>query len=47
MKTCHNMKIIVQTVGGDASYLNSKIESPNKTIANNARAFLMKSSHKK
>ena len=24
MRTCHNMNIIVQTTGGDASYLNGK-----------------------
>ena len=34
MKTCHNTNIIFQTTGGDASSLNSKGESPNKTLAN-------------
>ena len=47
MKTCHNMNIIVQTTGGDASSLNGKSESPNKTLANITRALLLNSSHKK
>ena len=47
MKTCHNMNIIVQTIGIYASSLNSKIEIPNKTLANIKRALLLKSSHKK
>ena len=47
MKTCHNMKIIVQTIGGYASSLNGEIEIPNKTLANITRALLLKSSHKK
>ena len=34
MKTCHNMNRIVQNTGRDAYYLNGKIESPNKTLAN-------------
>ena len=42
METCHSMNIIVQTTGGDASYLNGKSESPNKTLANITRAFLLK-----
>ena len=41
------MNIIVQTVGGYASSLNGKIESPNKTLANIMRDFLLNSSHKK
>ena len=41
------MNIIVQTTGGDASSLNCKIESPNRTLANVTRAILLKSSHKK
>ena len=47
MRTCHNMNIIVQTTGGDASSLNGKLESPNKTLANIKRALLLNSSHKK
>ena len=47
MKTCHNMNIIVQTTGGDASSLNGKSESTNKTLANITRALLLNSSHKK
>ena len=47
MKTCHNMNIIVQTTGGDASSLNGKSESPNKTLANIMRALLLNSIHKK
>ena len=39
--------IIVQTTGGDASSLNDKSESPNKTLANITRALLLNSSHKK
>ena len=46
IKTCHNMNIIVQTTGGDASSLNGKIESPNKTLANITRALKLNSSHK-
>ena len=34
MRTCHNMNIIVQTTGGDASSLNGKSESPNNTLSN-------------
>ena len=40
-KTCHNMNIIVQTTGGDASSLNGKIEIPNKTLANITIALLL------
>ena len=47
IKTCHNMNIIVQTTGGDASSLNGKIESPNKKLSNITRNILLKSSHKK
>ena len=47
MKTCHNMNIIVQTTGGDASSLNDKSESPNKTLANIRRDLLLNSIHKK
>ena len=47
MNTCHNMNIIVQTTGGDASSLNSKIESPDNTLPNITRALLLNSSHKK
>ena len=47
MRTCHNMNIIVHTTGGDASSLNGKSKSPNKTLANITRALLLKSSHKK
>ena len=45
--TCHNMKIIVQTTGGDASLLNDKSEIPNNTLVISTRALLMNSSHKK
>ena len=41
------MNIIVQTTGGDASSLNGKSESPNKTLANITRALLINSIHKK
>ena len=47
MRTCHNMNIIVQTIVLDASSLNDKSESLNKTIANITRALLLNSSHKK
>ena len=47
MKTCHNMNIIVQTTGGDASSLNGKSESPNKTLDNITRAIFLNSSNKK
>ena len=36
-----------QTTGGDASSLNGKSESSNKTLANITRALFLKSSHKK
>ena len=32
MKTCHNMNIIVQTIGRDAPLLNGETESLNKTF---------------
>ena len=47
MRIWHNMNIIVQNTGGDESPLNSKSESPNKTLNNITRVFLIKSSHKK
>ena len=47
MKTCHNIYIMVQTTGGDASSLNGKIEIPNKKLDNTTRDLLMNSSHKK
>ena len=47
MKTCHNMNIIFYTTVGDSSSLNSKSESPNKTLANITRSILLKSSHNK
>ena len=43
MKTCHNMNIIVQTAGGDASPLNGKSEISNETLANITRDILLKS----
>ena len=42
IKTCHNMNIIVQTTGVDASSINGKRESPNKTIANIKRDIILK-----
>ena len=47
MRTCHNMNIIVHNTGGDASSLDGKSESPNKTLANITRALLLNSRHKK
>ena len=47
MRTCHNMNIIFQTIGGYASSLNGKSESHNKTLANITRSILLYSSHKK
>ena len=41
MQTCHNLNIIVQTTCGDASSLNVKSETPNKTPCNITRALLM------
>ena len=46
MKTCHNMNIIVQTTGGDASSLNVKSKIPNNTLVNITRALTMNSSHR-
>ena len=40
MKTCHNINIIVQTTGIDASSINGKIESPNKKLANITRDLI-------
>ena len=47
MKTCHNMNIIFQTPGVDASYINGKSESPNKKLDNITRSLLLNSSRKK
>ena len=47
MKTCHNMKIIVETTGGDTSSLNGKSESPNNTLAIITRNIILRSSRKK
>ena len=41
MKTCNNKNTIVQTTGGDASALNGKTESPNKTLDNIKRSLLL------
>ena len=41
MNTCHNMNIIFQTTGGDASYINCKSEIPNNTLANITRSLLL------
>ena len=41
------MNIIVQNIGGDASSLNGKSESPNKTLDDITRDLLMNSSQKK
>ena len=46
MKTCRNINIIVQTTGGDESYLNGKIEIPNNILANITKDLLLNSSHK-
>ena len=47
METCHNMNIIVKTTGGYVSYINDKIESTNKKLANIIRDFLLNSSQNK
>ena len=47
MNTCHNMNIVVQNTGGDASSLNGVSKIPNKALANIKRALLLNSSHKK
>ena len=41
------MNIIDQTTGGDASSLNGKSLSPNKTLANITRALFLKPIYKK
>ena len=41
MNKCHNMNIIVQNTGEDASSLHGKIESPNKKVSNIIRAHLL------
>ena len=40
-KTCNKMNITVQTTGGYASSINGKNESPNNTLDNTTRAFLL------
>ena len=47
IKTCHNINIIVQTIGGGASSLNDKSEIPNKTLDNITIYLLLNSSNKK
>ena len=47
MKTCHNMKTIVQNTGGYASYLYGKSVSRNNKVANITTAILLNSSQKK
>ena len=47
MKTCHNMNIIVKTIGGDAYSIIGKSESPNNTLASITIALTLNSSHKK
>ena len=47
MNKWHNTNIIVQTLGGYASYLNGKNEGHNKTLANITRDILLNSSHKR
>ena len=42
VRTCHNMKIIVQTKGGDESSINGKSVIPNKKMANITRMLLLK-----
>ena len=46
MKTCHNINIIVQNIGGYAYFLNGKSESPS-ILSNITRVLLLNSSHKK
>ena len=41
MKTYHNINIIVHTTGGDASYINVKSGSPNKTLDNIMRVLIL------
>ena len=41
MKTFNNMNIIVQNIGGDASFINVKINIHNKTLANIKRYPLL------
>ena len=47
ISTCHNIIILFQTTGGDASYINGKSESYDNTLANITRYLLLKSIHKK
>ena len=41
------MNIIDQTIGGDASYINVKSESPNNTLGNITGSILLNSSQNK
>ena len=47
MTTCHNMNIIIQNSGGDASSLNDKSRICNKKIGDVTRALLLNSRYKK
>ena len=47
VRTCHNINIIVQTIGGDESSLNCNRKITNKTLYNIIRVLLTNSSHKK
>ena len=47
IRTCNNMKIIVQTIGGDSYSLNGKRERPNKKLANITSAIILNSIHQK
>ena len=47
MRTCHNMNIIVKTIGGDEYSLIGESKTTNKTLDNITRHLLLKSSHKK
>ena len=47
MRVYHNINIIFQTIGGDASSLNWKIKITNKTLYNITRSLLLSSSCKR
>ena len=46
MKISHNMSVMVQTTGRDASSLNGNSENPNKANDNITRYLLLNLSHK-
>ena len=47
MRTCHNMYVIVQTIGGYASSIDAKSESLNMTLSDTEIALILNSNNMK